>query len=529
MIILLVLIFLYTVKVHADDIMEEKQHWRNIVIAMDDSYPPQTFLNLDDQPAGIFVDIWKLWAQKTGVEITFLKGNWDDSLSNLKIGKADIHSGLFQSDTRAEWIGFSKPFYGVGSYLFTLTESDQLDLKQNLVGKTIGVTLGSFQEEYLRKIYHKAKVVTFSDRKEMIRAGLAQRIDALLVEGPAVSTLLDRYGLTGQFSTSDAMFRKEFHAGVLKGNHSLLAFVNKGFDAISEQELAEIEKRWIHDPKKQYFKSELTYVLDAIPAMVWVAKDPDCRIITGNRYVNELFNVTHDTNVSQTAAKTGKAVKIIHLSPDGTELQAEELPMQQSIASGEPVRNVEFSYLMPDGRQIFAIGNAVPLFDEHDLIRGSVGAFLDITETKFASARLQKRTQMFLVTAVGFIAVLGVLLAALVRMWRTAKNNEEALRESEKRFSLAMQANKDGLWDWNIITDEIYYSPNYAVMLGYSYSEFPAHSSSRTDLIHPEDKDNVYKGEKNPGDPPEFFARHGGDLPECFDNGIFPGTDFPGV
>ena len=420
-----------------------------LVIAIDKDYPPQTFLNIDGQPTGIFVDIWRLWSRKTGKDIVFLEGNWNDSLANLKNGKADIHSGLFYSDTRAKWIGFSQPFYGVGSYLFSLRESHKIDEQRDLAGKKIGAMLGSFQEEYLRQEYPKVIVVTFSNREKMIRAVLDKRIDALLAEAPAMTAQLDRFGLTGQFHVGNSMFRKSFHAGVLKENSLLLLFVDKGFDAISEQEFAEIEKRWIHDPKRQYFKSELVYVLDAIPALIWIAKDPECRVITGNRYVNDLFSVANDTNVSQTAAKMGQAVKIIHLKPDGTELQAEELPMQQSIARGKAVRNVEFSYLFPDGRQVFAIGNAVPLFDEHGQIRGSVGAFLDITETKQASARLQKRTQMFLILAIGFVVVLGVMLIVLARMWQAAKRDKEALRESEGRFRAAFDSAQDCVLIWD--------------------------------------------------------------------------------
>ena len=448
MICFLLLNCLFTGQAHAQELPEELRQ-RNLVIAIDNDYPPQTFLNIDGQPTGIFVDIWRLWSKKTGKNVTFLGGNWSDSLANLKSGKADIHSGLFYSDTRAEWIGFSQPFYGVGSYLFSLRESHKIDEQRDLAGKKIGAMLGSFQEEYLRQEYPKVIVVTFSNREKMIRAVLDKRIDALLAEAPTMTAQLDRFGLTGQFHVGNSMFRKSFHAGVLKENSLLLLFVDKGFDAISEQELAEIEKGWIHDPKRQYFKSELAYVLDAIPALIWIAKDPECRVITGNRYVNDLFSVANDANVSQTAAKMGQAVKIIHLKPDGTELQAEELPMQQSIAREKAVRNVEFSYLFPDGRQVFAIGNAVPLFDEHGQIRGSVGAFLDITETKQASARLQKRTQMFLILAIGFVVVLGVMLIVLARMWQAAKRDKEALRESDERFRAAFDSAQDCVLIWD--------------------------------------------------------------------------------
>ena len=57
-------------------------------IAIDKGYPPQTFLNLDGQPAGMFVDIWRLWSQKTGKEITFITGNWNDTLTDLTLAPA---------------------------------------------------------------------------------------------------------------------------------------------------------------------------------------------------------------------------------------------------------------------------------------------------------------------------------------------------------------------------------------------------------------------------------------------------------
>ncbi|GJM40375.1 MAG: hypothetical protein DHS20C20_06570 [Ardenticatenaceae bacterium] len=50
---------------------------------------------------------------------------------------------------------------------------------------------------------------------------------------------------------------------------------------------------------------------------------------------------------------------------------------------------------------------------------------------------------------------------------------EEALRESQERFERAMEATQDGLYDWNLVTNEIYYSPGWKRMLGYAYDELP--------------------------------------------------------
>ena len=85
----------------------------------------------------------------------------------------------------------------------------------------------------------------------------------------------------------------------------------------------------------------------------------------------------------------------------------------------------------------------------------------------------------------------------LIRDITERKRMERELRESEERFSLAMQATRDGLWDWDVTTGEVYFSPGYARMLGYDSTEVPGHVQTWLNLIHPEDKHLAYQANKD--------------------------------
>ncbi len=72
----------------------------------------------------------------------------------------------------------------------------------------------------------------------------------------------------------------------------------------------------------------------------------------------------------------------------------------------------------------------------------------------------------------------------------------QKLQESEERFRLAMEATSDGIWDWNLVTNEVYFSPNYFKMLGYEEGEFPNNYQTWLDLLHPDDREYAENTEK---------------------------------
>ena len=80
---------------------------------------------------------------------------------------------------------------------------------------------------------------------------------------------------------------------------------------------------------------------------------------------------------------------------------------------------------------------------------------------------------------------------ARIRTHLSHKHAKESLRRSEERYALAARGANDGLWDWNLKTNDIYLSPRWKSMLGYEETEMANTSEEWFKRIHPEDVNKV--------------------------------------
>ena len=74
---------------------------------------------------------------------------------------------------------------------------------------------------------------------------------------------------------------------------------------------------------------------------------------------------------------------------------------------------------------------------------------------------------------------------------------EEALRESEERFNLAITGTGAGLWDWDMVNDTVYFSPQWKAMLGYEDHEIENAFSGWKKLWHPDDVTRIEEALKD--------------------------------
>lgn len=211
-------------------------------------------------------------------------------------------------------------------------------------------------------------------------------------------------------------------------------FVITSFHDITEHKRAEEELRE-SEIRERARANELAAVLEAVPAIVWIAHDPESKYITGSLAAAEFLRMPLDANLSQTAPPDERP-RHFTVWKDGKETKPNELPVQLA-AKGITVKDYEEEVVFDDGTRRYLIGNASPLYDARGQIHGAVAAFRDITEYKRA---------------------------------------EKALRESEEKYRRIVETAQEGIWVLDAEGKTSYINAHMAEMLGYPPMELMGHS-----------------------------------------------------
>ena len=188
------------------------------------------------------------------------------------------------------------------------------------------------------------------------------------------------------------------------------------------------------------------YVIDQIHDAV-IATDLTGKIIAWNNGAERQLGYTSDEILG---------LPIYHLYPEERHgyLTSDVLDILQTKGSFE----IEATMRRKSGEVFFAHTSLSPLTDETGEVIGIISYSLDISERK---------------------------------------SIEQSLKESEERLKLAIAGADDGIWDWDIDTNTVFYSSRYKALIGYTEEEFPDVLNSFVDHLHPDDYEDALNAINN--------------------------------
>ncbi|MDD5457597.1 MAG: PAS domain S-box protein, partial [Candidatus Margulisbacteria bacterium] len=152
------------------------------------------------------------------------------------------------------------------------------------------------------------------------------------------------------------------------------------FDNITARKHFE-QKLLESDQRTQLQANRLKVILDTAPAIIWIAQDKDCKVITGNKIAQELLALPEHSNMSKSQRKPQKLAHF-ECYKNNKKLGNANLPLQRVAVTGKPLRDYHFDLIFNDGRKKSLLGNVTPMFDLKGKPAGAIGVFIDITRRR---------------------------------------------------------------------------------------------------------------------------------------------------
>jgi len=207
---------------------------------------PFHFTDEKGEPAGIMIDLWRLWSEKTGITIHFQPAVWEETLKKVGSGAVDAHAGLFFQKERDKYLDYGVKLTNTGTHYFTHKTLPAIN-KISDTKHEIGVIAGDFVERYLKDRLPNNRVIPFTNYDSLMKALQKGSIRIFAADTPTGLFHLKKTRLISEFTYTPEkpLYQSDWFVAVKEGNKSLIETINQGMSLITEKEKREINQHWL--------------------------------------------------------------------------------------------------------------------------------------------------------------------------------------------------------------------------------------------------------------------------------------------
>lgn len=509
---------------HEISLTHKEKKWlaqhNSIRIAMDLNLPPLDFSDNENQPAGIAIDYLHQLEQKLGMHFVFVPtSSTKQSLDLLNNHSVDIAVPSFGSPPK-----YSKDtltYFQMPTVLIARKSGTNIHSLANLNHQKV-ITFTT--RDVLIHLKNKYPLIHFEQSKDInqaLYALLTEKVDGFITNLATANFMFDNMGAQKIAIVSEIPYVTRFSFVTAPDQPILNILINKALHVISEKEHQFIIQKWAESSisarqiSHEFLISIALIFVVLILIIYWnrrLAKEVTERQrmevslrtrAESDRVLNNITrqfmdqplevailytiqnmteflkanytcifeNIEHKTTPAFQWPTTQNQLKLkdflLHLYPDYSKKTNTIKQANMNDLTLEPGNKLT-QYLQAMQFHSFIV---VPM-----IVLGNVVGFI----AQFSA----EKTKFWSSNQVGLLQ----RTAELIAIMRSRKEAEEALHRSEERYQLAMNAASDGLWDWNVPQQAVYFSPRYLSMLGYQQGDIKETVSSWIQLLHPDDK-----------------------------------------
>ncbi|WP_323128527.1 diguanylate cyclase domain-containing protein [Shewanella cyperi] len=254
-----------------------QRHQAGLAIAMQVGVEPFVDIGLDGQPHGLYVDMWRLWSQKTGIGINFIPGDMNRSLEDVRRGVADAHIGYPESDEMRTGLERAAHLYTVKSRLFMYQK--ELGSEQQLAGQRIGVVPTAPYLAELKQRLPNTSLRFYDSMAAMVEGARKGDIAGFVAAAAWTQhSLLQSKRWSEFYQYPDMEFNTEIYVLTRKEDPGLTQRIARGFQSLGWQEKSAVEHKWMLNSQDHVFGVEKQQLPLSSDDRDMLAKLPELRM-----------------------------------------------------------------------------------------------------------------------------------------------------------------------------------------------------------------------------------------------------------
>ncbi len=219
-----------------------------LIMATNAEFPPYEYYE-GSEIVGIDVEIAQAVAEEMGMELQIEDMAFDSIITAVTSGKADFGAaGMTVTEDRLKSVDFSDP-YTTSAQVIIVKEDSPIATPEDLVGKKIGVQLGTTGDIYAEDI-EDATIERYNKGFEAIQSLLSDKIDAVVIDQEPAGVFVSQN--KGLKLTDEEFTTEEYALAIAKGNEELLEKVNAALADLKESgRLDEIKAGYINSGEEE--------------------------------------------------------------------------------------------------------------------------------------------------------------------------------------------------------------------------------------------------------------------------------------
>lgn len=254
--ILLLVIFCTTIlnhctEKHTDILTIEERTWienqDSITIVHDKTFAPIDFIDSDGIQKGITTDILKLIEQEINYKfIHVYENSWSKIINSVKNKENDIVANIQNTEERQEFLKFTSPYISIPNVIIVNKNSvDELTLS-DLSFKKVAFVKDYATINYCKNINPEIQVVEVEDNIEGLQMIAFNQVDALIADIAIASYYIETLHISSLKIAGNINYNWNLCVATNKDAEILHSILQKGLNAISQNEIKNIYSDWVH-------------------------------------------------------------------------------------------------------------------------------------------------------------------------------------------------------------------------------------------------------------------------------------------